>query len=65
MGDVMYWYWAFPLAYVLYYKKEVFTLFKYKVVANLLFLTLLFFGYDYLKYLFMRPLGMYKFIWDM
>ncbi len=21
MGDIMYWYWAFPLAYVLYNKK--------------------------------------------
>lgn len=65
MGDVMYWYWAFPLAYVLFYRKEIFSTFKYRFISSSLYLFLLFYGYDYLKYLFMRTLDMYKFIWDM
>lgn len=66
MGDVMYWYWAFPLAYYLFHAKYVFKQFATKkFMLKCLSLALLFYSYDYLKYLFMRVNDMYKFLWDM
>lgn len=68
MGDAMYWFWCFPLASVLCYRQEILGHVKsaYKrMVVKGLYVLLAFFVYDYLKYLFLRPLDMYKFIWDM
>ena len=65
MGDIMYWYWAFPLAYVLYNKKVITTTFKNKLVLDFMMMSLLFYAYEYLKYLFLREPGMYKFLWDL
>lgn len=66
MGDVMYMWWAFPLAYVLSYKNILFQLEKNKkVLLRLCFIGLFFFAYDYLKYLFFRENDMYHFLWDM
>lgn len=42
MGDIMYWYWAFPLAYVLYNKKVITTTFKNKLVLDFMMMSLLF-----------------------
>ena len=62
MGEIMYWFWAFPLAYYLYNKKD-------KCIntqlINVLSVGLLFYCYEYLKYLFLRVNDMYKFLWDL
>lgn len=66
MGDIMYWYWAFPLAYYLFHAKYVLRkLVSKEHLLKCLSLALLFYGYEYLKYLFLRVDNMYKFLWDM
>lgn len=66
MGDIMYWYWAFPLAYILSNKKIIANSFNNKLILNLMMLSLLFYAYDYIKYLFSENLicissyGIYK-----
>jgi len=52
-------FWFFPLTLVLYYRKKLYTNFFYKVIS----VFLLWYVYDYLKYLFMKG-EMTKFIWD-
>lgn len=68
MGEIMYWFWAFPLAYVLYNRSFLLRNTKRgfpRWVVNISYLALLFYTYDYLKYIFIRPLEMYHFLWDM
>lgn len=62
MGDIMYWNWAFPLAYFLYNRKRYICLSR---LVEYLSISLLFYCYEYLKYLFFRTDDMYKFLWDM
>lgn len=65
MGEIMYWYWAFPLAYYLYNAKYIFRNFISKEqIFKCLSLALLFYVYEYFKYLFLRVDNMYKFLWD-
>lgn len=49
MGDIMYWNWAFPLAYFLYnIKRDI----CHSRLVEYLSISLLFYSYEYLKYLF-------------
>lgn len=65
MGDSMYWYWAFPLAYVLCNKECVMSRFRMKVIGQVMMSFLLFYSYDYLKYLLLRENNMFHFLWDL
>lgn len=65
MGDCMYWYWAFPLAYVLCNKECVMSRFRMKVIGQVMMSFLLFYSYDYLKYLLLRENNMFHFLWDL
>ena len=65
MGDCMYWYWAFPLAYVLSNRKCIIYSFKTKGMGRFMMCFLLFYSYDYLKYLLLRENNMFHFLWDL
>ncbi len=69
MGDVMWYFWAFPLAYVFSCRKQLYNTYSKKLTTRYLirasFVALIFFSYDYLKYLFFRTKDMYHFIWDL
>ena len=58
--DPLYAFWCFPLAFVLTYKSTYLT----KKEREMLVLIMLFFVYEFFKYLFMRG-GMTLFLWDM
>lgn len=62
VGEIMYWSWAFPLAYYLYHRRKINVCVR---SVRVLSVGLLFYCYEYLKYLLMRVDGMYKFLWDM
>lgn len=61
VGSIIYYFWAFPLSLTLRY----FTRFWNKGIKyRFLLLGLSFYLYEYLKLLFLRENGMFKFIWD-
>lgn len=65
MGDCMYWYWTFPLAYVLCNRTVVVKAFKMQFVGRMMMFFLVFYCYDYLKYLLLRENEMFHFLWDL
>lgn len=65
MGDIMYWYWAFPLAYVIGNKSLLARNNKRQYIIKAMMCFLLFYGYDYMKYLFFRTNDMCHFLWDL
>lgn len=68
MGDIMFWHWAFPLAFVLCNKSLLIKNTKkgfHQWIVNASYLALIFYAYDYLKYIFLRDAEMYHFLWDL
>lgn len=59
IGDVMRLMWCMVLAFVMYSRQSLTDLYKFRIV----YLFLLWYGYEYLKYLFFRG-NMTLFIWD-